>query len=174
MEKAYFAGGCFWCTEAIFQRLRGVTKVTPGYSGGKMANPTYEEVSTGTTGHREAIEIEFDQAKIDYKDLVYVFLKTHDPTQENGQGADIGKQYESAIYYTTDQQQKTAREVISEIQKDYPKPIVTRVLKFQKFFPAENYHKDYYNNHKDAMYCRVVIDPKIKKLEKNFKKYLKT
>lgn len=173
MEKAVLGGGCFWCTEALFQNLRGVKSLTSGYSGGEEPNPSYEQVSSGATGHVESIEIEFDPTIISYKELLYVFMKTHDPTQENGQGADLGPQYQSTIFYMNDSQEKTAMEILSEVQKDYDKPIATRLKRYINFYPAEDYHKNYYENHKDAAYCKVVIDPKIKKLQQNFAAMLK-
>lgn len=173
MEKAVFAGGCFWCTEAIFERLKGVTKVTSGYAGGTKNNPDYSEVSSGSTGHAEAIQIEYNSDEISYKELVYVFLKTHDPTTLNQQGADIGTQYRSVIFYSNDDEKKVAESEIKTVQTEYPSPIVTEVTKLGEFFPAEDYHQDYYKNNPDKMYCKLVIDPKIEKLKKNFDKYLK-
>lgn len=172
LETATFAGGCFWCTEAIFQKLKGVASVTPGYSGGHIDNPSYEQVCSGSTGHAEAIQIKFDPSQISYKDLVYVFLKTHDPTQKDGQGADIGTQYRSAIFYHTPSQKKQSEKLISDLQKDYARPIVTQVSRFKNFFEAEDYHKNYYENNRNAGYCRLVIDPKITKLQKDFKHFL--
>lgn len=173
MEIAVFGGGCFWCTEALFQNLKGVTSVISGYSGGNVKNPTYEEVSSGKTGHVESAKIEFDPNIISYKDLLYVFMKTHDPTQEDGQGADIGPQYLSTIFYTNDNQKKVAGELLKDLQKDYAKKIATKVIEYKNFYEAENYHKNYYENHKNAAYCKLVIDPKINKLKQNFGKMLK-
>lgn len=172
-ERAYFAGGCFWCTEAIFERLRGVSKVTSGYAGGEMDSPSYEDVSKGTTGHAEAIEVEYDSSKISYEDLLYVFFHTHDPTTPNQQGADMGKQYRSAIYYTNNDQKTAAENAKKSAQSDYRDVIVTEIAPIKKFHPAESYHQDYYKNNPSAAYCKLVIDPKIKKLKKNFGKFLK-
>lgn len=165
METTYLANGCFWCTEAVFQRLRGVNSVLPGYSGGTIENPTYEQVSTGNTGHAESIEIKFDPKQISYQDLLYVFFKTHDPTTLNRQGGDEGPQYRSAIFYTNEKQKEVALKAKDEAQKDYEDSIVTEVVKFEKFYPAEDYHKDFYNNNREYGYCKLVIDPKIKKLQ---------
>lgn len=172
MEIATFAGGCFWCTEALFKNLRGVKSVTPGYSGGESDNPTYEEVSTGETGHAESIQIEFDPKVISFKDLLYVFFKTHDPTTLNRQGADVGTQYRSIVFYHDERQEKIAQEIKKEIAKDYDSPIVTEILPFKEFYKAEDYHKNYYEEHKNAPYCKLVIDPKISKLKKNFPNFL--
>lgn len=171
--KMYLAGGCFWCTEAIFQNLKGVSKVVSGYAGGSMENPSYEQVSSESTGHTETIEITYNPEEIAYKDLLYVFLRTHDPTTLNAQGADTGTQYRSSIFYMTESEKKEAEEAIKEVQSSYTSPVVTEVLPFSKFYEAEPYHQDYYNRNGDAMYCQVVIDPKIQKLKKDFKEYLK-
>ncbi len=169
---ATLAGGCFWCTEAIFKSLRGVNSVIPGYSGGDTKNPSYQEVSSGNSGHTEAIQIEFDPSKISFKELLEVFFKLHDPTTLNQQGADIGTQYRSAIFYYDDNQKQIAEKVKLDMQKDYPKPIVTEITQFKNFYEAEDYHKNYYENHKDAAYCKLVIDPKIQKLKENFGKLI--
>lgn len=168
MEIATFAGGCFWCTEAIFQRLKGVKSVKPGYSGGHIENPTYEQVSSGNTGHAEAIQIEFDPKVLSYEDLLHVFFKTHDPTTKNRQGADVGPQYRSVVFYHNESQKKAAEEYIKKIPN-----AVTEITKFTEFYAAEDYHKNYYNNNKNAGYCMLVIDPKIKKLQENFSSMLK-
>lgn len=173
MEIATLAGGCFWCTEALFKNLKGVKSVMPGYSGGNIENPTYEEVSTGTTGHAETIQIEFDSKIIAFKDILYVFFKTHDPTTLNRQGADIGTQYRSAIFYHDEKQKDLANKLIKDLQKDYDSPIVTEITPFSNFYIAEDYHKNYYETHKNTAYCRLVIDPKINKLKENFSKLLK-
>ena len=173
LSKATIAGGCFWCTEAVFSKLKGVISVTPGYSGGDRKNPTYQEVCSGETGHAEVIQIEFDPDKISYKDLLYFFLKTHDPTQVNGQGNDIGTQYRSVIFYHDDKQKKEAEESKSEAQKLFKEPIVTEIIPFKNFFPAEQSHREYYLKNSSAPYCRLVIDPKIEKLKKDFKPLLK-
>ena len=173
-ETAIFGGGCFWCTEAIFQRLKGVISVASGYSGGRVENPTYEQVSGGGTGHIESIKIEFDPAQISYEVLLNVFFATHDPTQKNQQGHDIGPQYQSAVFYMDEQQYRAATEFIGKLNADntYGKPVATEVRAFEKFYPAENYHQNYYNNNQEAGYCRVVINPKLDKLRKHFSGYL--
>lgn len=173
MEIATFGGGCFWCTEAIFKRVKGVKKVTSGYAGGKIGNPTYGDVSSGATGHAEAIQIEFDPKEISYKDLVYIFFRTHDPTDAGGQGADRGSQYRSVIFYADEGQKKIAEKELKKAQKEFDSTIVTETVSFQSFYTAEEYHQNYYEENPSAGYCRLVIDPKIKKLQKKFGKYLK-
>ena len=168
MEKAVFGGGCFWCTEAIFKRIKGVGSVVSGYAGGKKDNPNYQEVVSGSTGHAEAIEITFDPKKISFKDLCFIFFRTHDPTTLNRQGADVGEQYRSVIFYTDDNQKKVAEKELEEAQNVYDSPIVTQIVPLNKFYPAEDYHQDYYASNPTAGYCRVVIDPKIKKLQSQF------
>lgn len=169
-QKAILAGGCFWCTEAIYKRLRGVIAVTPGYTGGEKENPTYEEVSTGDTGHAEAIEIEYDPTLIPYEKLLHIFFHTHNPTTLNQQGADIGTQYRSAIFYSTDEEKKVASDVIQELETEnvYPDKIVTEVVPFDRFYPAEDYHRDYYDRNQNQGYCHIVISPKIAKLMKEY------
>lgn len=168
MEKATLAGGCFWCTEAIFQRLKGVIKVTSGYTGGQVPNPTYEAVCTGVTGHAESIEIEFDPTQISYENLIDVFFHLHDPTTLNRQGADTGTQYRSAIFYHSKSQQETAEKLKNQIPN-----AVTEIVPASTFYPAENYHQNYFNNHASAPYCSVVISPKIKKLLSEYRPILK-
>ncbi len=170
MEIATFAGGCFWCTEAIFKRLKGVKSVMPGYAGGKMGNPGYEKVSSGTTGHAEAIQIEFDSNIIPYDKLLEIFWHTHNPTTLNRQGNDIGTQYRSAIFYHSEKQKKLADKTKKDLEKSgiYKSPIVTEILPFTNFYPAESYHKDYYDKNQSSPYCMFVIDPKIQKLMKEF------
>lgn len=174
-EIATFANGCFWCTEAIFQKIKGVEKVTSGYSGGDLDNPTYEEVSEGDTGHAEAIQIEFDSEIINFKELLDIFFKTHDPTTLNRQGNDIGTQYRSAIFYHNLDQKKIAEEVIAELESEkyFSDPIVTEVTEFTNFFPAEDYHQRFYEKNGNYPYCKIVIDPKIKKLLNEFSGKLK-
>ncbi len=174
-ETATIAGGCFWCTEAIFQRLKGVTKVTSGYSGGWKEHPTYREVCDGQTGHAEAIHIEFDPSIINYETLLEIFFKLHDPTTPNRQGNDVGPQYRSAIFYHSVEQKKTAEQVKQKLteEKYYKDPIVTEITKFTTFYPAEEYHQDYYNQNKNQPYCRVVIDPKVRKLLSEFSSAIK-
>lgn len=163
---ATLAGGCFWCTEAIFKRLKGVKSVVPGYAGGNVENPTYEQVCTGETGHAEAIQIEFDEKIIPFEKILDVFWNTHDPTTMNRQGADIGPQYRSVIFYHDDLQKKIAEESKIKIEDDklYKDPIVTEIIPFMNFYVAEDYHKNYFENHKNALYCSLVISPKIHKL----------
>jgi peptide-methionine (S)-S-oxide reductase len=170
MAKATLAGGCFWCTEAVFKRLRGVESVLSGYTGGEPANPTYEQVCSGRTGHAEAIEISFDPAQISYEDLLRVFFKTHDPTTLNRQGADVGTQYRSAIFYHDEEQKATAERVKSELDAsgEFDGPIVTEITAAGPYYAAEDYHLDFYDRNREYGYCRVVIDPKITKLYKEF------
>ena len=167
MMLATLAGGCFWCTEAVFKRLKGVSTVTPGYSGGKMDDPDYDSVSMGTTGHAEAIQLEFDPTIISFDTLLDVFFATHDPTTVNAQGNDVGTQYRSVIFYHDEDQKKIAE---SKMKPGY----VTQIVPFEKFFSAETYHKDYYDkNHDSNPYCSVVIDPKVKKLLQKFSSEVK-
>lgn len=175
MEKAVFAGGCFWCTEAIFQRLRGVEGVLPGYSGGDVENPSYDEVSSGTTGHAEAIQITYDSDVISFEKLVEIFFHLHDPTTLNRQGNDVGTQYRSVIFYMDENQKKVAEKIKEKIEQEkvYEDKIVTQIVPFKAFYQAEDYHKNYYENNRDAGYCRVIIDPKIKKLIAEYSKELK-
>lgn len=172
---ATLAGGCFWCTEAIFKRLKGVESVTSGYAGGEMDKPSYEAVSSGTTGHAEAIQIKFDPKIITYEKLLEVFFKLHDPTTPNQQGADVGKQYRSEIFYHDENQKNIALEVKEEIEKEdtYQNPIVTEIIPYKNFYKAENYHQNYYENNRMAPYCQIVIDPKIQKLMSDFKEDVK-
>lgn len=173
LKTAIFAGGCFWCTEAIFEQLKGVVSVVSGYSGGSKENASYEKVTSDNTGHSEAIQITYDPGVITYKDLLYVFLRTHDPTQENGQDYDVGPQYRSMIFYQNSTERQIAEDAIKEAQKMYSSLIVTEVVPFKSFYPAEDYHQNFYKNNPNKIYCRLVIDPKIQKLKKNFRKYLK-
>lgn len=172
-ETAYFAGGCFWCTEAIFSELKGVHSVVPGYSGGKSDDPSYDEVSSGTTNHAEAIKIEFDPSVISYETLLEVFFATHDPTTVNRQGADVGTQYRSAVFTTDDTQKETAKEMIARTEKELGKDVVTEVAPFTEFFEAEDYHHDYYKNNESAPYCQIVISPKLTKLREKFARLTK-
>lgn len=174
-EIAVFAGGCFWCTEAVFQNLKGVHSVLPGYSGGQVADPTYEQVSSGTTGHAEATKIEFDPGIITYGDLLNVFFGTHDPTTINRQGNDVGEQYRSIIFYMSEQQKTAAENFIAKLQKDqiFLSPVVTTVQPFKKFYAAEDYHKNYFLSHPGQPYCQIVINPKLVKLREKFAELLK-
>jgi peptide-methionine (S)-S-oxide reductase len=168
-ELATFGGGCFWCMEAEFQRIPGVVSVTSGFAGGSTENPTYEEVCTGTTGHAEVTQIEFDPKKVSYEKLLNYFWDAHDPTTLNRQGADVGTQYRSVILYNSEAQKASAEKSKAEAQKNFKSPIVTQIVPLKKFYKAENYHQDYYNNHSDAPYCQVVIRPKVDKIEKKLK-----
>ncbi len=173
LEKATLGGGCFWCTEAIFKRLRGVEKVIPGYAGGHTFNPTYEEVCTGTTGHAEVVQITFNPEIIDYETLLRVFFATHDPTTPNQQGNDYGPQYRSIILYHNENQRRVAEKVMEELAKEFDKPIVTEVKPLEAFFPAEEYHHNYFERNPTKPYCQVVIAPKVEKFVKNFHHLLK-
>jgi peptide-methionine (S)-S-oxide reductase len=170
LEVATLAGGCFWCTEAAFSIIKGVERIEPGYTGGTVPDPSYEEVSTGTTGHAEAAQIFFDPKNITYKDILEIFFTIHDPTTLNRQSADIGTQYRSAIFYSTPEQKDTAEKLIEELTKEeiWNKPIVTKVEPLKVFYNAETYHKDYYKRHPKEPYCQAVIAPKIAKLQAHF------
>lgn len=178
-ETIVFGGGCFWCTEAVFLKLKGVVSVEPGYAGGHVDNPTYEQVSTGETGHIEVIKIVYEPDNIAVEELFRVFFGTHDPTTPNRQGNDVGPQYNSAIFYTTDRQKEKAEHYISVLNKaGFVKPIVTQVRPLGTppaggFWPAEDYHKNYYERNKGAGYCQLVIAPKVEKVEKAYKDLLK-
>jgi peptide-methionine (S)-S-oxide reductase len=173
-EIAVFGGGCFWCTEAIFIRLKGVQTVESGYAGGNTENPTYDQVSMGDTGHAEAIKIEFDSSIIKYTDLLNVFFGTHDPTTLNRQGSDTGTQYRSAIFYTSEVQKTEAEEFIKKLETDkiFDARVVTEVKPLSKFWPAESYHKRYYDQNPEKSYCTLVISPKIAKLRSHFSQLL--
>jgi peptide-methionine (S)-S-oxide reductase len=175
LEAAVFGGGCFWCTEAVFIRLKGVESVESGYAGGQTENPTYEQVSSGDTGHAEAIKIQFDPNVIQYADLLNVFFATHDPTTLNRQGNDVGTQYRSAVFYTTLEQKQAALQFIKQLQDDgiYDDPIMTEVTPLSKFWPAESYHRRYYDQNQNKPYCQFVINPKIAKLRAKFASLLK-
>jgi peptide-methionine (S)-S-oxide reductase len=165
IEVATFGGGCFWCMDAVYERLPGVISVTSGFAGGHTANPTYEQVCAGDTGHAEVTQIEFDPAKISYEKLLDVFWQAHDPTTLNRQGADEGTQYRSIILYHNEAQKLAAEKLKAGTQKNFKHPIVTEIVPFTKFYEAENYHQEYYDNNSNAPYCRIVIAPKLKKLE---------
>ena len=170
-ELATFGSGCFWCTEAIFQRVQGIIQVTSGYSGGKKENADYAKVCAGTTLHAEVIQVEFDPEIVSFKELLEIFWKTHDPTTANRQGNDVGPQYRSVIFYHNESQHALAEDTKGALTKEkiYPSPIVTEIVPFTTFFPAENYHQDYYNSHANTNpYCSYVITPKIEKLKKIF------
>lgn len=175
MQNATFGGGCFWCTEAVFQNLKGVTKVISGYMGGKTNNPTYEDICTGDTGHAEIIQIEYNEEEISFNDLLLVFFKTHDPTTLNRQGNDVGTQYRSVIFYHNQEQKKQAEDMIDNLTKDmvFDRPIVTEVTPVSEFFQAEDYHQNYYNTNPYKGYCALVIQPKLAKFTEQFKEKLK-
>lgn len=173
MKRAIFAGGCFWCTEAIFIKLDGVIKVTSGYIGGEIEYPSYQQICEGNTGHVEAIEIIFDDKIINYKSLLKVFFDTHDPTQFDGQGNDIGSQYLSRIYFVDEDQKELAKEYIEDIAKNYDSPIVTKLYSEKAFYEAEQYHQNYYNENPEQPYCQIVIKPKLNKFNNAFKNFLK-
>jgi peptide-methionine (S)-S-oxide reductase len=174
-ETAIFAGGCFWCVEAVYSRLKGVVKVDPGYTGGKTSNPTYKEVCDGNTGHAEACRIEFDPSAISYKELLEVFFQVHDPTTLNRQGNDVGTQYRSAIFYHSEEQHKAALEILKKVENEhiYPDKIVTQIVSSVNFYVAEDYHNDYFEKNPNQPYCTYVVAPKVKKFEKSFQNYLK-
>ncbi|MDR5590120.1 peptide-methionine (S)-S-oxide reductase MsrA [Christiangramia sp. SM2212] len=175
LKKATLAGGCFWCTEAVFQRLEGVENVVSGFTGGQIKNPAYREIITGRTGHAEAIDIDFDPARISYEELLLVFFATHDPTTLNRQQNDVGTQYRSAVFYHDTEQKEKAEEVIAllESKKMFENPIVTEVSEASPFYIAEEEHQDFYNQHRQQPYCQFIIDPKITKLKKLFSDKLK-
>ena len=167
---AVFANGCFWCTEAVFSMLKGVKSVIPGYTGGNLKDPTYEQVCEMNTGHAEAIKIEYDPSVISYDDLLAVFFNTHDPTTINRQGNDVGTQYRSAIFYTEEEEKEKAMSLIKELNasKAFDKPVVTEVNPLIEFYSAEDYHRNYYKNNEAQPYCQIVIAPKLKKLQERF------
>ncbi len=163
-EKATLAGGCFWCLEAVYKRISGVISVTSGYAGGQVPNPTYREVCTGQTGHAEVVQIDYDPTIITYEQILDLFWEAHDPTTVNRQGADVGTQYRSAIFYHNAEQKKKAQASKERAQERFPEPIVTEINELDAFYPAEDYHQDYFDLNPQAGYCRVVIEPKLKKL----------
>lgn len=171
LQTAVLGSGCFWCAEAIFSQLTGVQAVTPGYAGGHTSSPTYQQVCSDTTGHAEVVKIEFDPAIISYADLLDVFFQTHDPTTLNRQGNDIGSQYRSTILYSDENQKLTAQKKLEELetQKVFSSPIVTEIMPLKEFFPAEDYHREYYFLNKNQPYCQFVISPKLDKFKKKFK-----
>ena len=175
LEIATLANGCFWCTEAIFSRVVGIKSVIPGYSGGKTSKPSYEQVCTGTTGHAETIQIEYDPKIISFERILDIFWHTHDPTTLNRQGNDVGTQYRSAIFYHDENQKNIAEKFKKELEKEgvFEDPIVTEIVPFSNFYPAEDYHKEYYENNRNAPYCSFVIDPKIQKLLQKYSDKIK-
>lgn len=175
-DTAIFGAGCFWCVEAIFQRLEGVISVQSGYAGGKIKNPTYKDVCSGLTGHAEVVLISFNPKLIGYEELLEIFWKTHDPTTLNRQGADVGSQYRSVIFYMTEEQQKKAIYYKEKLNTEavYPKPVITEISPFNgEFYPAEDYHQNYFNQNSNQPYCKIVIVPKLEKFENIFSKKLK-
>jgi peptide-methionine (S)-S-oxide reductase len=174
-ELATLAGGCFWCLEAVFVRLKGVESVVSGYAGGSVPNPSYELVCTGTTGHAEVVQIAFDPSVVSYRDLLQIFFTIHDPTTLNRQGADAGTQYRSAIFHHTDEQRAVAREVITALTASgvWEDPVVTELIPLDTFYPADEYHQDYYERHSAQPYCRTVIEPKVAKLRQQYLEKLK-
>ena len=175
MELATFGSGCFWCTEAVFQRLKGVEKVVSGYAGGHVLNPTYRQICGGDTGHAEVVQVQYDPSQTNYEQLLEIFWKTHDPTTPDQQGNDYGPQYRSVIFYHNDEQKRLAEEYKKKLDeaKIWKDPIVTEISPFTNFYLAENYHQDYYNQNKNQPYCTFVIRPKIEKLEKVFRDQLR-
>jgi len=173
-EQATFGAGCFWCVETVFSELRGVVQVTPGYAGGHVANPSYKQVCTGTTGHAEAVQILYDPEQISYAELLEVLFSIHDPTTLNRQGDDVGTQYRSVIFYHNPEQKRLAEEAIAYYQQFWPDPIVTAVEPFTNFYPAEDYHHNYYRLNPNQGYCRLVISPKVAKFREKFRSKLKS
>lgn len=174
LSTATFGGGCFWCTEAVYAQIKGIKSVTSGYIGGEVPNPTYKDICTGLTGHAEAVEIEYDPAVVPFEKLLEVFFATHDPTTKNRQGADVGSQYRSGVFYHDDEQKRIAEEVINRLDAAniFPAKIVTEVTKATTFYPAEDYHQDYFANNARQPYCQAVVAPKVDKVRKVFKDLL--
>lgn len=168
IKTIILGGGCFWCIEAVFQDMPGVEKVTSGYAGGETSNPSYEEVSSGDTGHAEVVKIDFDSDKISLEKILEIFFTAHNPTTLNRQGNDVGTQYRSMILFTEDEQEKIIKDFITNLQKDYDEKIVTEVKNIDKFYEAEEYHQNYFRKNPDQAYCQVVIKPKLKKVEEKF------
>ena len=173
-EQIVFGGGCFWCTEAVFKMLKGVESVTPGYTGGNVPDPTYEQICTGDTGHAEAVSIVYDPSQVTLHNLMTVFFGSHDPTTKNRQGADVGTQYRSAIFCSTPEQKREAEEFIKNLNETKGgNKVVTEVSVLDIFYPAEDYHKDYFSNHEYAPYCQIIINPKLEKVQKEFAELLR-
>ena len=170
MEAATLGGGCFWCLEAVFEQVEGVSAVRSGYAGGHVTDPTYEAVCTGTTGHAEVVQVTFDPATITYREILEIFFGIHDPTTRDRQGNDVGPQYRSAIFYHSDAQRDTARALVEELDRDGPwdAPIVTEVTPLETFYPAEDYHQEYFRTNPEQPYCRVVVAPKVAKFRQRF------
>lgn len=174
-ETIILGGGCFWCTEAVFKMLKGIISVEPGYSGGTMENPNYDDVCSGSSGYAEVVKIEYDPGLIKLDDILTVFFATHDPTTKNRQGNDVGEQYRSAIFYTTEEQKNKSEQFIKDINASSKEgnPVVTELKPFDKFYPAEEYHKNYYERNKNQGYCQVIINPKLEKVKEKFSQLLK-
>jgi peptide-methionine (S)-S-oxide reductase len=174
-EKATLGGGCFWCTEAVFLQMKGVVSVVPGYSGGQVKNPSYKEVCQGTTGHAEVVQISFNPSEVSFADILEVFFQLHDPTTLNRQGADVGTQYRSVIFYHSEEQKQTANGMIGKLNagKLFPMPVVTEISPYTQFYEAEEYHKNYFSRNPNQPYCRIVVAPKVQKFQKLFKDHLK-
>ncbi|MFZ2555709.1 MAG: peptide-methionine (S)-S-oxide reductase MsrA [Minisyncoccia bacterium] len=170
MKTAVFGGGCFWCTEAVFAMLKGVNRVEPGYAGGSIVNPSYERVSMGDSGHAEVIRVTYDPSLVSYEDLLTVFFGSHDPTTPNRQGNDVGEQYRSVIFYADEEEKETADRIIKSVDESLidGTRVVTQVIPLQEFFPAEDYHKDYFKKNTSAPYCQLIIEPKVEKVRKRF------
>lgn len=175
LELATFGAGCFWCTEAVFQNVKGVSKVVSGYAGGKIKNPTYREICTGTTGHAEVAQITFDPSKVSFEELLEVFWNTHDPTTLNKQGADEGTQYRSVVFYHNDDQRQAATDYKKQLEasKVFKNPIVTEISPLPDYYPAENYHQNYFELNPNQSYCQYVVRPKVEKFKKQFQSKLK-
>jgi peptide-methionine (S)-S-oxide reductase len=174
-ETATLAGGCFWCIEAVFQEIDGVENVVSGYTGGTTVNPSYQQVCSDRTGHAEAVQVSFDPSRISYREILEIFFSVHDPTTLNRQGADVGTQYRSAIFYQSEVQKAVAGQLIEELDKAHlwKKPIVTQILPLDNFYPAEDYHRDYFTRHPEQAYCQTVISPKVSKFRKQWAERLK-
>ena len=175
-EIAVFGGGCFWCAEAIFEQLRGIISVKSGYSGGTVPNPTYEQVCSGTTGHIEVVQVEYDPSQIFFESLLEIFFSTHDPTTMDRQGNDVGEQYRSVVFYTTEEQRAEAEKFIEKLELEgvFDNPVVTELRPFHKFYEAERYHQEYYRNNPNQPYCRAVINPKLKKFKEKYASLIKS
>lgn len=173
LQKIVLGGGCFWCLDAAYRRVKGVESVTAGYAGGEFPNPTYEQVSGGQTGHTEVVEVKFDPKIINLEQILDIFWTIHDPTQKDRQGGDIGPQYRSAIYYLDESQKTVIDKSLAAVKKLWPKPIQTEIKPLDKFYPAESYHQDYFAKNPTAAYCQIVINPKLKKLREHHQKLLK-
>jgi peptide-methionine (S)-S-oxide reductase len=172
LQTATVAGGCFWCTEAVFKQIEGVESVTSGYAGGHVEDPSYDAVCSGDTGHAECVQVEYDPDVIDYEDILTVFFATHNPTTEDRQGPDVGSQYRSAVFYHDEAQREAVEATIDDLDEQYDDPIVTEVEPLETFYPAEQYHQDYYERNPNQGYCAVNIDPKLKKLNEQFRELL--